>query len=44
MRLGIKGFVGLGGGQHKKESTLSKAVTLFLFAAAIAMLIYCFTR
>jgi len=42
MRGGIKGFVGQG--PKKKESTLSKIITYGLLAAAVALLIYRFTR
>jgi hypothetical protein len=42
MRSGIKGFVGAG--PKRKESPLSRIITYILLAAAIALLIYRFTR
>jgi hypothetical protein len=45
MRQGLKGFVGLGkSGVKKKESTLSKLLSWLLLAAAVALLIYRFSK
>jgi len=41
-RGGLKGLVGQG--PKKKESTLSRVITYLLLAAAIAFLVYRFTR
>jgi hypothetical protein len=41
-RGGFKGLVGQG--PKKKESTLSRVITYLLLAAAIAFLVYRFTR
>jgi len=44
MRAGLKGLVGTGSKQKKKESLASKIITWALLAAAVALLIYRFTR
>lgn len=44
MRSGFKGLVGTGKGKKPKQALLSKALTYLLFAAAIGLLIYRFTR
>jgi hypothetical protein len=43
LRAGFKGIVGTGGSK-KKESLASKIITYLLLAAAVALLIYRFTR